>query len=294
MDNKHTDECCEHDKQGQINGRQPARPGPARPGSKLKSRLFVGLLVAAAVFAFFVFFRYGSGSTALLWDLSNGGKWLFPLVTVSAVLDSINPCAFSILLLTIAFLFSVGRLRSSILKIGGAYIFGIFLIYLLIGLGILQTLHLFNTPHFMAKVGAGLLIALGLINLINEFFPRFPIKLKIPEAAHHKMAELMDKASIPTAFLLGTLVGICEFPCTGGPYLMILGLLHDNATFLSGFWYLIFYNVIFVLPLAIILFMASDKVLLETMEKWKAQNNKQMRFWSGIVMLALGVLIFYL
>ncbi len=48
----------------------------------------------------------------ILWKLSNGGKLLLPLVTVAALVDSINPCAFSILLLTIAFLFSVGRLRS--------------------------------------------------------------------------------------------------------------------------------------------------------------------------------------
>ena len=63
----------------------------------------------------------------------------------------------------------------------------------------IQTLHLFNTPHFMAKVGALLLIVLGIINLINEFFPAFPIKLRIPGFAHHKMAELMDRGSAPAA-----------------------------------------------------------------------------------------------
>lgn len=278
MEDKHLDNCHKHGKQTSLKSR----------------RLFSGLLVASAILIFFAFFRYGSGSTVLLWNLSNGGEWLFPLVTVSAVLDSINPCAFSILLLTIAFLFSVGRLRSGILKIGGVYIFGIFLVYLLIGFGIIQTLHLFNTPHFMAKVGAGLLIALGLINMISEFFPRFPIKLKIPEAAHRKMAELMDQASAPTAFLLGVLVGICEFPCTGGPYLMVLGLLHDKATFWSGAGYLFFYNFIFILPLIITLWIAADKILLERAEQWKKKNNRRMRLWSGIAMLLLGFLIFFL
>src|SRR3989344_4003599 len=124
--------------------------------SKLKIVVFVVLAVGLAAIA--VFFRYSGNATQILWNISDGGKWLLPLVGVSALLDSINPCAFSILLLTIAFLFSIGRLRSSILKIGGLYILGIFLVYMLIGLGILQTLHLFNTPHFMAKVGAGLLV----------------------------------------------------------------------------------------------------------------------------------------
>jgi cytochrome c biogenesis protein CcdA len=189
--------------------------------SKRKRIILVSavILLVGGVFVL----RSGNFGTQAVWALSSGGTWLLPLVAVSALIDSINPCAFSILILTIAFLFSLGKLRSHILTIGGTYILGLFLVYVLIGLGILQALHLFNTPHFMAKVGASLLVALGAINLVNVFFPRFPIKLKIPQAAHRKMAELMEKGSLPTAFLLGGLVGLCEFPCTGGPYLMVLG-----------------------------------------------------------------------
>ncbi len=213
------------------------------------------------------------------------------MIAVAALVDSINPCAFSILLLTIAFLFSAGKLRSGILKIGGLYIAGIFLIYILIGLGILQTLYIFNTPNFMAKIGATLLIALGSINLINEFFPAFPIKLKIPSGAHQRLGRLIEKGSAPAAFLLGVLIGFSEFPCTGGPYLMVLGLLHDQTTFLKGLYYLIFYNLIFVLPLVIILFIASDKNLLEKVQAWKKSETAKMRLWSGMAMILLGVII---
>ncbi|MBI4992042.1 MAG: hypothetical protein HZB99_02385 [Candidatus Harrisonbacteria bacterium] len=263
-------------------------------GNNAKSKL--GFLVGAVILlaGLFFFFRFTGAGTAFLWSFSNGGKWLLPLVLVSSLLDSINPCAFSILILTIAFLLSIGKLRSGILKIGGMYIFGIFLVYILIGLGILQVLHLFNTPHFMAKVGAGLLVVLGLINLMNEFFPAFPVKLRIPQAAHHKMAELMEKASSPTAFLLGVLVGLCEFPCTGGPYLMILGLLHDKATFISGLGYLLLYNAIFILPLVIILLIASNQLLLAKVQEWKKAETHNMRLWGGIAMVVLGLLIFFL
>lgn len=247
--------------------------------------LFLGLVV---------FFKSGGVGTEALWKLSNGGTWLLPLVGVSALIDSINPCAFSILILTIAFLFSIGKMRSKILLIGGVYILGIFLVYLLIGLGILQTLHIFNTPHFMAKVGSVLLILFGTVSLIGEFFPAFPLRLRIPHAAHQKMAELMEKGSIPTAFLLGALVGVCEFPCTGGPYLMVLGLLHDQATYLKGLGYLILYNLIFVLPLALILFIASNKGLLDKVQSWQRSKRLFMRFGGGIAMIALGLLIFFL
>lgn len=249
----------------------------------------IGVLLVGSV----LLLQSGNVGTTALWHLSNEGKWLLPLVIVSSLIDSINPCAFSILILTIAFLFSLGRLRSSVLEIGSCYILGIFLVYMLIGLGILQVLHLFDTPHFMAKVGASLLIALGLINLGNHFFPAFPVKLKIPHAAHNKIAGLMEKASLPSAFGLGGLVGLCEFPCTGGPYLMVLGLLHDQTMYATGLGYLMLYNVIFVLPLAIILLIASDKTLIEKVEGWKKQSAKSMRLWGGgIAMVALGLIIF--
>ena len=249
-----------------------------------------GALLVAAV----LFFRMGNIGTGALWSISNEGSWLLPLVLVAALIDSINPCAFGILLLTVAFLLSIGKARLGILKIGGAYVMGILAVYFLIGLGILQALHLFNTPHFMAKLGAGLLIVLGAINLISEFFPSFPLKPRIPHAAHKKMAELMEKASIPTAFVLGALVGLCEFPCTGGPYLMVLGLLHDNTTYLTGVGYLILYNAVFIIPLVIVLLIASDATLVEKVRAWKQSETKHMRLWGGIAMIILGLSIFLL
>lgn len=260
----------------------------------MTKKLILLIAIAILLFGSVLLLKTGNIGTTALWNLSGEGKFLLPLVSIAALIDSINPCAFSVLLLTIAFLFSIGKVRSGIIKIGGAYILGIFAAYILIGLGLLQALHIFNTPHFMAKVGAALLVALGGINLINEFFPAFPIKLRIPHAAHSKIAELMNKASIPTAFLLGGLVGLCEFPCTGGPYLMVVGLLHDQTTYLTGVGYLLLYNLIFILPLAIILFIASNDALLEKVQVWRKAETKHMRVWGGVAMIILGLLIFLL
>ena len=217
-----------------------------------------------------------------------------PLVLIAAVLDSVHPCSFSILLITIAFLFGMQMTRKRILQIGGTYILGIFASYLLIGLGILKVLHLFNTPHFMGKLGATLLIAFGLINIINELFPNFPIKLKIPSVAHAGMARLMERASFAAAFGLGLLVGICQFPCMGGPYLMVIGLLRDQVTYFSGFGYLVLYNVILAIPLVVVLWIAANKIIVDKMQHWKQANIKGFKFWAGVVMVALGILIFFI
>lgn len=251
-------------------------------------------MFAVVIFVAVGFLRLGDAGTKFLWGISDGGKFLLPLVLVAALIDGINPCAFSVLLLTIAFLFTLGKARSGILKIGGSYIAGLFAIYILIGLGILQTLHIFNTPHFMAKVGAGLLIVFGAIGVTDHFFPAFPIKFRIPHAAHKKIAELMERGSVATAFVLGALVGLCEFPCTGGPYLMILGLLHDQSQYLLGLGYLFLYNLVFVLPLVVILLIASEQSLLEKVQAWKRSEVGAMKLWGGIAMVLLGLLIFAL
>lgn len=256
--------------------------------TKIASLAGLGLVLAAAA----VFFGSGTAASSALWGLSNQGAWLLPLIGAAAVVDSINPCAFSILLVTVAFLFSLGRLRSSVLEIGAAYILGIFVVYTLIGLGLMQVLHLFDTPHFMAKLGALLLIGLGLVSLANHFVPAFPLKLRMPQLGHGRMAQLMEKASLPSAFALGGLVGLCEFPCSGGPYLAVIGLLHDRATYSAGLGYLLLYNAVFILPLVVMLLVASDRALLEKAEAWKKRNTRAMRVWGGQAMVLLGLLIF--
>jgi len=233
-------------------------------------------------------------TSSIIWNLSNQGAWLLPLVLIAALLDSVHPCSFSILLITIAFLFGMQMSRKKILELGGTYIAGIFVAYFLIGLGILKILHLFNTPHFMGKLGAGILITFGVLNLINRFFPNFPLKLKIPSVAHGAMSKLMDKASFLAVFGLGLLVGICQFPCMGGPYLMVIGLLKDQVTYMSGFGYLLLYNLILIIPLVVVLFVSAEKVLVEKMEVWKRDNMSGLKLWSGITMIIIGVLIFFI
>ncbi len=254
------------------------------------------LLILLAMIVFFgavLFFRAAVG-TETLWRWSGNGTWLLPLVTVAALLDSINPCAFSILLVTVAFLFTLGQLRRRVLAVGGMYVLGIFVAYLLLGFGIFGALHLFNTPHFMAKIGAFLLFVLGLLSLGQALIPSFPITLGIPAAAHRKMAVWIEHASLPTAFLLGSLVGLCEFPCTGGPYLMVIGLLKDVSTRFRGALYLLYYNALFVLPLVLVLLFISNKSVVDRLQTWRRANMHTVHLVTGVLMLLLAGLILIL
>ena len=104
----------------------------------------------------------------------------------------------------------------------------------------------------------------------------------------------MEKGSLPSAFVLGGLVGLCEFPCTGGPYLMVLGLLHDQTTHTAGLAYLMLYNLIFILPLVIILLIAGEKTLVAKLQDWKQRKTRTMRLGGGAAMITLGMIIFFI
>ena len=254
-------------------------------------KLLITLAVIIVFIVVVVALKNMPALAGFLWTLSRGGAWLLPLVLVSAVLDSVHPCSFSILLITIALLFGLNLGRGQILKTGAAYIAGIFASYFLIGLSLLEVLHLFDTPHFMGKLGAALLIGFGLLNLVNFFWPRFPLKLKLPAAAHGAMAKLIDRASLPAAFGLGALVGLCQFPCLGGPYLMVIGLLRDQVTYATGFGYLLLYNAVLVVPLAVVLWLAANPIWLAKLQGWRRDNLRTVHFWAGIAMVGLGLLV---
>lgn len=256
------------------------------------------LIIIATVAVLFILaivaLKYAPGTAEMIWTISQGGSWLLPLVIFSSVLDSVHPCSFSILLITIAFLFGLQMTRGKILQIGGLYIAGIFAAYFTIGIGILKVIHIFNVPHFMGKLGAAMLIIFGLINLLGALFPKFPIKLKIPDAAHRSMGKLINTASLPAAFALGLLVGLCQFPCMGGPYLMVIGLLHDQVTYFRGFGYLVLYNVILVVPLVATLWIAAQKTLIDKVKEWKTTNMKNVHLYAGIAMIIIGIAVLFI
>ncbi|MDP3962502.1 MAG: cytochrome c biogenesis protein CcdA [bacterium] len=257
-------------------------------------RLIISIGVILLLLTVVVALKYSSGLSDFLWNISDEGVWLLPLVAFSALLDSVHPCSFSILLITIAFLFGLAVSRKKILQIGGLYVAGIFFAYFTIGIGILKVIHIFSVPHFMGKLGASILIVFGILNLLGAIFPNFPIKLKIPDSAHRAMGRLINKVSFPAAFALGLLVGLCQFPCMGGPYLMVIGLLHDYETYFRGFIYLLLYNVILIAPLIATLWISANPALIDKVREWKIAQMKNVHLWAGIAMIIIGILVLYI
>jgi len=216
---------------------------------------------------------------------------LLPLVLTTGFLDGLNPCAFAVLLFFVAFLFTLRRTTGNIWAMGMVYIIAIYLAYFLIGLGLMQTILFAGEHHFMAKVGAWLVIALGLINLKDYVVPEWPIHLRIPTIAHGTIQDWLKRATFPTAAIGGFLVGLCTFPCSGGIYVAIVGLLAARATYWQGVGYLGLYNAAFVLPLFLILAAVGNRRALHYVRLAEQSSRRWVRLATGLGMIVLGAVI---
>jgi cytochrome c biogenesis protein CcdA len=177
------------------------------------------------------------------------------------------------------------------LKVGLTYIAVVFIVYFLSGLGIFTAVQTTGLTRLVFNLAAGIAIFAGLINVKDFFWYGRGLTLAIPESKKPLLEKYIHKASIPAAVVLGFLVSMFELPCTGGVYLAILGMLADKMTRLAAMPYLFLYNLIFVSPLVVILFVVHKGISPERLESWRVGKRRWMRLAMGAVMIGLGVIM---
>ncbi len=216
---------------------------------------------------------------------------MVPLVAITGFLDGIHPCAIAILIFFVAFLLTLRRSFKNIFTLGLVYIFVIYLTYLAIGVGFLSGIMLFGRHHFFAELGSALLILLGLVSIKNYFFPHIRLGFKLPKISSEKIKPLLQKATLPTVVVAAFLVGLCSVPCSGGIYAAITALLASKTTFITGFLYLLLYNLMFVMPLIILLVLAINPYTLLKLGEWQQKHKRTQKLVMGLLMVVLGVVI---
>ena len=212
-------------------------------------------------------------------------------VITTALIDSINPCAIGVLILLISVMIAF-RSKKEMLFYGLVYVFFVFLTYLSAGLGILYFLSvipLVVSEYISIFVGSLIVIA-GLIEIKDFFWYGQGITLSIPPEKAKQIHEMTKKITLPAMVFLGAFVAGVELPCTGGPYLAILLVLSQNFNF-AAFLMLILYNIIFVMPLIVILLMVNFGFKIQNIKRWKQNNRTYMRLATGIILIFLGWLL---
>lgn len=222
-----------------------------------------------------------------------------PAVIVAGLVDGINPCAFTVLLLFVTALVStlgsgeqsVSAIRGRLLGMGSIYIAAVFLTYLALGVGLLTSLDFFTRQHVPARLGALVAVLLGLWMLKDYFLPELGWRLQAPGRLGAVARQMGKQATIPALVTGGFLIGLCTVPCSGAVYLGVLSLLALQPTALLGYGYLLLYNVVFILPLVVILVAAAARPTLNRIARWNLHHKESMRLVLGAGVVVMGLLI---
>ncbi len=214
------------------------------------------------------------------------------VVVSAAAIDSINPCAIGVLILMVSVILGGKGSTKRLLFLGSLYILAIFMTYLIAGLGLiyfLASVPLYIAEYLSLVVGV-LVILAGLLEIKDFFWYGQGFSLQIPPYFAEKIHKFSKNVTVPGVIFLGAFIAGVELPCTGAPYLAIITLLSLNFNF-QAFMMLVLYNIVFVLPLIIILLMVAGGTKVSSIKKWKQSNKGYMRFAIGYLLIALGWLL---
>lgn len=220
-----------------------------------------------------------------------------PLFTLLiAALDSFNPCAFFVLLFLLSLLIHVHS-RVRMLAIGGTFVFFSGFIYFLFMAAWLNLFLVTGHRGAITVVAAFVAILIAAINIKDFFFFKKGLSLVIPEEAKPKlfqrMREIVHAGSFPM-MLAGTVVlavaaNTYELLCTAGFPMVYTRVLTLNALPPRGYYfYLAFYNTVYVVPLAVIVIIFVVTLGSHRLTEWE---GRLLKLVAGSMMLGLGIVL---
>lgn len=236
---------------------------------------------------------------------------LFTILT-AGLIDGINPCAFSVLVFFISFLNFVGYRKKELLILGLTFIFSVFLTYVLIGFGLFKFIQAFEIFKVLSKVVylaiASLAVVLGIFSIYDWYIYRKTknteaLKLKLPNFIKLKIHKIIQDSSrdkkkkmaelAAAIFLSGFLVSLLESICTGQTYIPTIAYVLKTTPLRSlAVFYLLLYNLMFVLPLAAILIAALCGVTSEMFSKAAKSHLGKIKLLTALLFFLLGILLF--
>lgn len=225
--------------------------------------------------------------------VSSTSNSLFFITFIIAGIDAFNPCAFFVLMFMLSMILHTGS-RKRMLLVGGVFIFFSGFLYFLFMTAWLNLFRVIGQLDIITFIAALIAIAVGGINVKEFFWFKKGLSLTIPDSAkpglYQRVRHIMQAPSLSTLILatigLSFFANLYEFLCTAGfpmVYTRILTL--NDLTDAQYYLFLALYNVIYVLPLFIIVIVISF-----TLGSKKLQQNegRGLKLISGMMMLTLG------
>lgn len=249
-------------------------------------------------------------------DLLERFKSFGPWAIVGAgLVDGFNPCAFTVIIFFISFLTLMGYKRREMALIGSAYILAVFLTYLALGLGLFK---IFYTLKGFYLVSKSIYFVIGALSIYLAYlaFKDYIIykktgntdamALQLPRVIKNKIHKVVGdyyrrdhksrkKALLglgSSALVVGFLISLLEAVCTGQLYLpTIVFVLKEGSLRARALFYLIVYNIMFILPLVLVLIAALAGVSSKQFEGYARKHLGLIKISMAAVFLALGLVL---
>jgi len=214
------------------------------------------------------------------------------MITVAGLVDGINPCAIGMMVMLLGYLLVFAKKPERVIKTGLLYVGTVFATYLIVGLGLYSFVSQFDLSGgakvLNYLVGAGLLIA-GVIQFKDFLGIEGGPHLRIPTASKEKLQTMIEKVNYPTVVLLGILVTVLETPCSLPIYVGTATILSQSGmAFPLVIGYFLYYNLLFVLPLLVVLLVMWRGKRMVEMKEWEHRAKKWMHLALSIVLLGMA------
>lgn len=222
------------------------------------------------------------------------GLGLFTLTL--GLLDGFNPCAMWVLLFLLSLLIHV-RNRLHMAAIAGTFVIVSGLIYFVFMAAWLNVFLAVGMSPQLYMALAAIAIVIGAVNISDVWRKAPAFTLAIPEASkrrlYPRMRAIVAAQSLPLALIsvavLAVLVNIVELLCTAGlPALYTAILTQQALTPLAHYAYLGLYILGYITDDALMVGLA---VAALSSRKLTASTGRHLKLISGIVMLALGMIM---
>lgn len=230
------------------------------------------------------------------------------VIFFAGLIDGINPCAFAVLIFFITFLLSQKRKKEDILITGISFTLGIFIAYLLSGVGLFRVIQKYSIIGLFSKILYAFTAILVLIFAFYSYLDYLKIKkglgnditLQLPgifKKSAKNIIKKQPKSSLIffTAFLIAFPISVIEFLCTGQTYLpTIVYIIGIPELTKRAILYLIIYNLMFILPLVIIFSGVYFGLTNRNLGEFMRRNVGKIKLATFIIFLFLGLYLLYL
>ena len=217
-----------------------------------------------------------------------------PLLTILlASLDAFNPCAFFVLLFLLSLL-AHQQNRQRMLIMGSVFIAVSGVMYFAFMAAWLNLFLILGSLPWVTLAASLLALAIGAVNVKDFLFFHKGVTLSIPESGKadifQRVRRMLGAGKLPAMLAATTVLAIVanlyELLCTAGfpmIFTRLLTLQEDNGV--RHYLYLALYNVIYVLPLFVIVL-----AFVRSMgsRKLNEREGRLLKLLSGLMMIGLG------